>query len=482
MHALLKTTVIAIKSFLIESDEKIQSGPNIRDAYDIKRMMMLVVYALLPCTIMAIINTGMQTYVLSTFDPELFLAYSEASLTISSYFAFIFHHFSPIVYYGLKILLPSLIIIYTVGGIVEIVFATIHKKPLSEGFLVTGLLITLILPPTLPYWMIALGTAIGLILGKELFGGTGMNVLNPALVCRCFLFFTFPAYMSGEVWVGTHSLGARQSIAEIALKQDSPYTTGQSVLVHASPSSEVKKIHSEAIRIQRGHDSRHKTVVAEILKQYDPTLNINDLSERQLLEFVTSPSGLMLDKEYYNQAYTFAVLQNGEGTWRDQNLFMGNQIGSLGETSTLCCLLGALFLIFCGVASWHIMAAVLIGAYFTALAFQFGSTLNSHSGLLHPALYAFPAYKHLLVGSLAFGLVFMATDPVSSPVMRSSQWMYGILIGMLTIIIRVINPAFPEGVMLAILFGNVFAPLFDRISLNLSRKKEMKRRRRLVSG
>ncbi len=482
MHPLLNTLKKATTSFLFESDEKTSSGPHIRDSYDLKRMMILVVYALMPCTIMAVLNTGLQAHVLTSSNAFLFTDYVEASSGILSFLSFLFLNFWPSLFLGLKIFIPDLIIIYTVGGLIEVIFATIHKKPVSEGFLVTGLLIALILPPTLPYWMIIVGTAVGLILGKELFGGTGMNVLNPALVCRCFLFFTFPAYMSGEVWVGTDSLMARQSIEQIRTQEDSTFLTSQSSLAVISLPSSIKKIHTEAIKIQRGFKSKYKEEVKNLLKYYDPSLDIDHLSERELLEFVTSPNGLLLNKESYNQAYTFAVLQNGEGTWSNTNLFIGNQIGSMGETSVFCCLLGAIFLIFCGVASWRIMLAVVLGAYLCALAFEYGSLFNSHQGLYYPAHYAFPAYKHLLLGGLAFGLVFMATDPVSSPTLRGAQWAYGILIGVITIIIRVINPAYPEGVMLAILFGNVFSPLFDRCAIYLSRRRVRKIHQRLNHG
>lgn len=461
----MKTLKDATLSFLFENQEKTKEGPHIRDAHDIKRMMMIVVFALLPCAIMAVLNTGVQTYVLSSFNPNLFVAYTEASETSLGYLAFIAAYFWPILWAGLKLFLPALICVYATGGLVEAIFATIHKKQISEGFLVTGLLITLIIPSTLPYWMIIVGTAIGMIIGKELFGGTGMNVLNPALVCRCFLFFTFPAYMSGEVWVGTSSFMVKKSILEMSLKTSSPFLTSQSVLSISSPPNSVKKIHTDAIRIHLGKETKSKPVITKILKAYDPSLDINDLTERQLMAFITSPSGLLLDKEFYNQAYAFSVLQNGEGTWSDQNLFFGNQIGSMGETSTFAVLLGAILLIYTGVASWRIMLAVIVGALITGFAFQIGSSLAADGGLQLPAHYSLAAYRHLLYGSLAFGLVFMATDPVSSPTMYAAQWAYGILIGVMTIIIRMVNPAFAEGVMLAILFGNVFAPLFDRIAI-----------------
>lgn len=481
MHALFKTTIEAIRSFFFENTDEAATGPQIRDSYDVKRMMMLVVYALLPCTIAAIINTGLQAHIFNSFNGQLFLSYTQASTSFISLFHFILIHIWPILTAGLKIVLPSLILVYLTGGFVEIIFASVHKKPLSEGFLVTGLLITLILPPTLPYWMIIIGTAIGLILGKELFGGTGMNILNPALVCRCFLFFTFPAYMSGEVWVGTTSYKARKSIVEIKKTTSSPYATGQTLLAVASAPSQVRRIHIEAMNLARGYPSFFRKTIVNLLHQYDPSLSIDSLSETELLQFVTAQKGLMLDQEFYPQAMTFSYLSTGEGNWSDQNLFIGNQLGSLGETSTFACLLGALFLLVCGIASWRIMLGVLIGAYVTSLLFQYGTYLAPYHGLFLPAHYSFPAYKQLLLGGLAFGLVFMATDPVSSPTLSSARWAYGLLIGILTIVIRVVNPAFAEGVMLAILFGNVFAPLFDRLALNVFTRREQKRLERFIN-
>ena len=466
MHSLLKTLKDAALSFLYEDEEKTKGGPHIRDAHNIKRMMMIVVFALLPCTITAILNTGVQTYVMMSFDADRFIEYTKASETITGYIRFVTIHFWPILWEGAKLFIPALFFVYASGGLVEAIFATIHKKPITEGFLVTGLLITLIIPSTLPYWMIIVGTSIGLTLGKGLFGGTGMNILNPALVCRCFLFFTFPAYMSGEVWVGTSSFKVKKSILEMTQKTSSPYLTSQSSLSISSPAPYVKKLHTDTIRIQRGSNLKSKPEIEKILNKYDPSLKLESLTDRQLMDFVTSPSGLLLNKEFYNQAYAFAVLQDGEGNWSNANLFFGNQIGSMGETSTFAVLLGAILLIYTGVASWRIMLAIIIGTLSTAFCFQLGSNLAPYGGLYLPAHYSLLAYRHFLYGSLAFGLVFMATDPVSSPSMSKAQWAYGILIGLMTIVIRMVNPAFSEGVMLAILFGNVFAPLFDRIAIN----------------
>jgi Na+-transporting NADH:ubiquinone oxidoreductase subunit B len=200
--------------------------------------------------------------------------------------------------------------------------------------------------------------------------------------------------------------------------------------------------------------------------------------------FVTSPlteGGLGLSPGYYEDAYQFSELQYGFGHNSDWSFFLGDKLGSIGETSTLACLIGALFLVYTGVGSWRTMVAMGLGAYLTALASQWGSNLfGADSGAWHPAQMGFPAYKHLLLGGLAFGLVFMATDPVSSPAMNSAKWIYGAFCGFITIVIRIINPAFPEGVMLAILMGNVFAPLFDYYAARSFRKRRAGYVRRAV--
>ena len=280
--------------------------------------------------------------------------------------------------------LPILLVTFAVGGLWEALFALVRKHELNEGFLVTGMLFPLVLPPTVPLWQVALGISFGVVVGKEIFGGTGMNVLNPALVARAFVFFAYPAEMSGDaVWIA-----ADTSIDAVS---------GATILADATLGG------------------------------------------------------------------TAAVAGAGFDPW---NAFIGFLPGSMGETSALACLAGAALLIVTGVGSWRIMLSVLAGTVATAMA------LNAIGSATNPFFDVGPAW-HLLAGGWAFGTVYMATDPVSAPSALRGHWVYGFLIGFLCVLIRVVNPAYPEGMMLAILFMNLFAPLIDYFAIraNLRRRK-----------
>lgn len=473
MNTLFKTLFQTTKSFFFSTTETTKHGPHIRDVFDIKRLMMLVVIALLPCTFMAIFNTGLQSYVFSSFNPSLLTEYLTASSSLSQFLAFSTKHFLPIFLKGLYYFLPILILTYLVGGFWEIIFAAFRGKEVSEGFLVTGILIALIMPATIPYWMIIVGVSAGIIIGKELFGGTGMNLLNPALVCRCIIYFSYPAYITGDIWVAPNPTVVKESVMQMNTALNTSVKDAISTatfLPTVEASTAVKRIHVETISLYRGVETSSKPIILTYLKNYDRDLDINSMSLDELRAFVTSEKGLRLSPEYFTPAYQLAKLQSGLPPANNTNLFIGNMIGSMGETSKLACLLGALFLIWVGIASWRTMLGVVIGAFVTALLFEYGSHIGPQEGLWNPALFAMPAYKQFLFGGLAFGLVFMATDPVSSPSTRKAQWIYGAVIGTVTILIRLINPAYPEGVMLAILFANVFAPLFDRIVLRYHKR------------
>lgn len=444
----MKPIFSAIDSFLRKVSTPTRRSPHIRDSLDVKRLMFLVVIALIPCTLVAIWNTGVQSFVYSKGDAEIMNAYFQASASWSGYWAFTGKHAWLILREGLTIFLPIVFISYAVGGFWEGLFAIVRRHEIAEGFLVTGILYALILPPTIPYWMVALGVSFGVIVCKELFGGTGMNILNPALTCRCFLYFAFPTYMTGSIWSG-RTIDA---------------TSQPSALAAYNISNDIQRIHVDAIAANDLHQPV-STLVQESFQKWGGE-TFGHLSADRLQEFVTSPTGLGLSQDGFVAAQKFTQLKYGLGLFSDGNLFFGNKVGSLGEVSILACLLGAAFLLFVGIASWRIMVAVILGALVTAMLFEYGSQLNPFS----PANFDFPAYKHFLLGGLAFGLVFMATDPVSSPSMNSAKWAYGILIGALTIVIREVNPAYPEGIMLAILFGNVFAPLFDQIALKWYRR------------
>ncbi len=357
----------ALDSFIMGSNKTTNTAPHIRDSIDLKRIMVTVVVSLIPCVLMALWNTGyqanavLQSMGISSPPGWRGAIMSHVGCNPASFWANILH--------GSLYFLPVYLVSLTVGGIWECVFNIIRGHEMSEAFLVTSLLFALILPPTIPLWQVAVGISFGIIFAKEVFGGVGRNFMNPALAARAFIFFAYPAQMSGDqIWTAVDGFSR---------------ATPLTVLSGAQPN---QAIHALSI------------------------------------------------------------------TW--QQAFMGNIPGSMGETSTLACLIGAALLLITGIASWRIMAAMLFGGMGCAAAFWLiGSPTNP--------MFSVPPQWHLVLGGFAFGLVFMATDPVSAPHTATGQWIYGLLIGILAILIRVVNPAFPEGVMLAILLGNVFAPLFD---------------------
>lgn len=475
-------------TFLYEAPNVTKKGPHIRDAIDIKRWMLIVVFSLIPCLLAAIWNTGLQSFVYSSGDFRLMNEYLESSSSLSSYIHFATaenRHFQ-IISEGLSIMLPLILLVYLVGGFWEALFAYFRGHEISEGFLVTGILYVLILPSTIPYWMAALGVSAGIVLSKEVFGGSGMNIVNPALACRCFLFFTFPGRMSGDVWVGKDPAAIRKSLLkmnhESGISSLDGYTQATK-LNQFNISPEIKRIHVEAIAANtEGSLIPSFSLIQEQLAHWnqigDHHASIGFLSPDALRQFITTPiaeGGLGLSLGYYEEAYRFASLNYGFGNNHDWSLFFGNKLGCMGETSIFAIILGAIFLIWTGVGSWRTMAAMLLGAFLTASAFEYGSHLfGQDHGALSPAPFGFPAYKHLLLGGLAFGAVFMATDPVSSPSMPLAKWIYGGFCGLVAIVIRMINPAYPEGVMLAILMGNVFAPLIDYYVVRYDRSKRLR--------
>lgn len=474
-------------TFLYEAPVNTRRAPHIRDAVDVKRWMILVVVALIPCILMAIWNTGLLKYVYSSGNYQLMREYLEAGQSFNDYIAFATknNRYLTIIQEGLMIFLPLTLISYAVGGFWEALFAIIRRHEISEGFLVTGILYVLILPPTIPYWMAAVGVSAGVILGKEVFGGSGMNIVNPALACRAFLFFTFPGKMSGDVWVGSNPTAIRESLIKMNQEAQTTALDGFSQatkLAVFNVPQEIKRVHIDAIASNTL--GSNVSTIGAIQPQFEKwnslghhQASLGQLTQDQLKNFVTSPlaeGGLGLSTGYFEDAYHFSALNYGIGHNQDWGFFFGDKLGCIGETSVLACLLGALFLIWTGVGSWRTMLGMLLGAFATALIFQLGSSfLFPDGGAWTAAQFGFPAYKHLLIGGLAFGLVFMATDPVSSPSIPLAKWIYGIFCGLVTIVIRVINPAYPEGVMLAILMGNVFAPLFDYYAVKNFRKRNL---------
>lgn len=478
--------ISALDNFLYEAPINTKHSPHIRDAVDIKRWMVLVVVALLPAIFMAIWNTGLQSFVYSSGDFHLMNEYHASLDSLQGYFDFVLkdNRYLTVLKEGLSLFLPVVLISYAVGGLWEGIFAAVRGHEIAEGFLVTGMLYPLILPPTIPYWMVAVGVSAGVIFGKELFGGTGMNIMNPALACRAFLFFAFPGKMSGDVWVGGHPTQVRASL--LKMNQDAQTTpldgySQATPLAHFNVSSEIKRVHVDAIASnQVGKEVNTFQTVEKYFDHWNQAgshnATLGELTSEQMRQFVTSPlteGGLGLSSGYYEDAYHFSQLNYGlENGYHDWPLFLGSRLGSMGETSVLACLLGALILIFTAVGSWRIMVAVGLGAFLTASCFEFATQFfGADGGAWASAQFGFPAYKHLLLGGLSFGLVYMATDPVSSPSMHLAKWVYGLFIGLVVIVIRVINPAYPEGVMLAIIMGNCFAPLFDYYAARKYRRK-----------
>lgn len=391
----------ALDTFLYTPGEVTAGASHVRDGMDLKRMMIFVVFALSPCIFMACFNTGYQSNTAAASVIQSGVAADEVIAELgwrasamqsmgwdpASGGNWLWH-----ILHGALYFVPVFLVTNIVGGTWEVIFCCVRKHDLNEGFLVTGMLFPLTLPPTIPLWQVAIGISFGVVIGKEIFGGTGKNFLNPALTARAFLYFAYPGQIIGDkVWVA-----AVDSFSGPTL-----LTTMGSVR--------------------------------------------NVLPGSGSFDSVTSDLGL---------------------TWA--NSFFGLIPGSMGETSTFACLLGAVFLIATGVGSWRVMAGVLAGAMGLSLVLY---GLESDTN----AVFQISPAWHLVSGGLAFGLVFMATDPVSAAMTDTGRWMYGILIGVLTILIRVVNPAFPEGIMLAILFGNVFAPVIDYVVVQRNIKRRIAR-------
>jgi Na+-transporting NADH:ubiquinone oxidoreductase subunit B len=395
----------AFETFLFAPEHR--TGParvQVRDYVDLKRVMNTVIVAMLPCLLWAIWNTGAQHF--HAIAHLIAAGKTTAAAYVPGWLQALFAPnvaaptaFDTIVF-GLQRMLPILIVSYGVGLGIEMMFSVIRKEEVSEGFLVSGMLIALIVPASIPLWQLAIGVAFAVVLGKEVFGGTGMNIFNPALMVRAFLFFAFPAQMSGDfVWVAGNQA-----------------PTGV-------PGS--------------------------------------------LVDGYSQPTPLAVVKVASTDA-SQALAAFHDGVYSHANLFFGNIPGSAGEVSKLCVLLGAFWLIFTGVGSWRTMLACVIGLLASSALFGWLSGAKTGPITLDP-------WEQLLCGGFLFGAVFMATDPVSSPETRAGKWIYGVLIGVVTILVRLINPAYPEGTMLAILLLNAFAPGIDHFVVAANIKRRMKR-------
>ncbi|MBT8297867.1 MAG: NADH:ubiquinone reductase (Na(+)-transporting) subunit B [Maribacter sp.] len=372
----------AFHTFLFAPDETTHSGSHIRGADDLKRTMNTVIMALIPVLLFSMFNAGYQHYAAIGGFPSDF-SVMEHFLTWDNFWI------------GIIKVLPLVAISYGVGLVVEFIFAVIKGHEVEEGYLVTGMLVPLIIPIDTPLWMLAVSVVFGVVIGKEVFGGTGMNILNPALTIRAFLFFAYPTWMSGDkVWV---------------------------------------------------HEAVERAGTADAI------------SGETILGYLAQNKG-------------------AEFTYSISDMFFGFIPGSVGETSTFLILLGGLFLVFSKIASWRIMLSAIIGSLLMGLIFNvvvdagiIGET-STFYGLM-----SFEYWQHLLVGGLAFGIVYMATDPVTGSQTNRGKWIYGFLIGFISVMIRVFNPAYPEGVFLAILLMNVFAPTIDHYVLRGNIKKRLKR-------
>jgi Na+-transporting NADH:ubiquinone oxidoreductase subunit B len=373
----------AVDTFLYRPPSVTRSTAHVRDGLDLKRMMILVWFATLPAMFFGMWNVGFQANSAYAVQPELLAASADWHHVIIRLLAgadpgSLWDNF----FYGAVYFVPVYLVSFAVGGFWEVLFAMIRGHEVNEGFLVTSVLFALILPPTIPLWQVALGTSFGVVIAKEVFGGTGKNFLNPALAGRVFLFFAYPAQISGDaVWTAVDGF------------------TGATPLAQAAAGG-----------------------VAQL---------------------------------------------TGDGlTWL--NAFYGLIPGSIGETGTLAILIGGVLLLVMRIAAWRIVAGVFLGMVGLSLLF------NSIGSATNP-MFAVPWHWHLVLGGFAFGAFFMATDPVSAAMTDTGKWIYGIVIGLMVVLIRVVNPAFPEGMMLAILFGNLCAPLIDHFVVSANIKRRMAR-------
>jgi Na+-transporting NADH:ubiquinone oxidoreductase subunit B len=373
-----------VDTFFYSPADVTYTAPHVRDGIDLKRVMTYVVIATIPTLLIGMYSAGYQANLamaelgIDTAPGWRGVLLGSVGYNAANPLACLLH--------GMAYFLPIYFVTLAVGGFWEVVFAAVRNHEINEGFLVTSMLFALILPPDIPLWQVALGISFGVVVAKEIFGGTGKNFINPALAGRAFLFFAYPAEISGdEVWVAVDGFSRATPLALSAVP---------------------------------GIDSAVGHITA-----------------------------------------------NGYTWWQ---AFMGTIPGTIGAESTLGCLLGAAFMIYTGVASWRIMAGVVIGLIGTVLLFNI---IGVDSG----AIYGLPWYWHVVVGGFAFGTVFMATDPVSAAHTDVGRWVFGALIGFMTALIRVVNPAYPEGIMLAILFANLFAPLIDYVVIRLNIRRRVLR-------
>ena len=373
----------AVDTFFYRPGSVTKTTAHVRDGLDLKRMMITVWLCTFPVIFYGMYNIGYQANSIYAGNADLLAAQDNWRIALISLFA----GFNPDslwdnLIHGAAYFLPVYAVTFLVGGFWEVVFASIRKHEVNEGFFVTSILFALIVPPSIPLWQVALGISFGVVIGKEVFGGTGKNFLNPALTGRAFLFFAYPAQMSGDaVWTAVDGFAGATALSMAA-------------------SGGIEQVVAQGI------------------------------------------------------------------TWWDA--FYGNIQGSMGEVSTLAIFIGGAVLLMTKIANWRIVAGVMLGMIATTVLFNsIGSDTNP--------MFSVPWYWHMVVGGFAFGMIFMATDPVSASMTNTGKWIFGALIGLMVILIRVVNPAFPEGMMLAILFANLFAPLIDHFVVQANIKRRLAR-------
>ena len=373
----------AADTFLYRPASVTKTTAHVRDGIDLKRMMMTVWFCVMPALFFGMWNIGYQANSLFSAQPELLSAQEGWRFALIGALAgFDPHSLWDNMIQGAAYFLPVYAVTFIVGGFWEVLFASIRKHEVNEGFFVTSVLFALILPPSIPLWQVAVGISFGVVIGKEVFGGTGKNFLNPALVGRAFLFFAYPAQLSGDaVWTAVDGFAGATALS------------------------------------------------------------------------VAAAGGI--DQ----------VTANGLSWW---NAFAGFEQGSMGETSALAIFIGGAVLLLTKIASWRIVSGVMLGMVAMSYLFNgIGSTTNP--------MFAMPWHWHLVVGGFAFGMIFMATDPVSASMTNTGKWIFGALIGVMVVLIRVVNPAFPEGMMLAILLANLCAPLIDHFVVQANIKRRLAR-------
>ncbi|NLC00606.1 MAG: NADH:ubiquinone reductase (Na(+)-transporting) subunit B [Pseudomonas formosensis] len=373
----------AVDTFLYKPASVTRTTAHVRDGIDLKRMMITVWLCTFPAMFFGMWNVGYQANTVFAVNPELLAAQDGWRIAVTAMLA----GFDPgsiwdNIIYGATWFVPIYVVTFVVGGFWEVLFASVRRHEVNEGFFVTSVLFALILPPSIPLWQVALGISFGVVIGKEIFGGTGKNFLNPALTGRAFLFFAYPAQISGDaVWTAVDGFSGATALS------------------------------------------------------------------------VAGAGGI-------------DAVVNGGLSWMDA--FIGTMQGSIGETSTLAIFIGGAVLLMTKIASWRIVAGVMIGMVVLSLLFNaIGSDTNP--------MFAMPWYWHMVTGGFAFGMIFMATDPVSASMTNTGKWVFGILIGVMVVLIRVVNPAFPEGMMLAILFANLCAPLIDHFVVKANIKRRLAR-------